>query len=425
MAPFFIRVKGFLQMTGAVIALIAVVTTGAMGQIGGIPPRGMGLREQVRYLKIEGAEASIPFRLYYIQRKPEAPEMALLNGSERLELKTKLVGDTIVADLHVFDGELHLADDGNGGLAGNYYRQSPTGVRRFVVRSYLPKQDRMAKPYKPIQEKRFAVTFSDKDGKNAYKAIGHVEDLGVKAIGTFETTTGDYRFLEGERIRDSLWLSCFDGTHAFLFTARVVGAGKSQRLTRGRFYGLGSGYEKWEGYVSKTEMLPDALSLSKPIPQAKVVVNGLDTTGMAVTLTDARFAGKAVVVQVLGTWCPNCMDETAYLAKWYGSKPSGVEVLGLAFERRNTIEWAAPRIKRLTKAYVIPYPIVLAGQASADSASAAMPFITKVAAFPTTLFLDRDHVVRYVHTGFSGPATGAAFTRWEKEFAQLVERIRN
>jgi thiol-disulfide isomerase/thioredoxin len=40
-------------------------------------------------------------------------------------------------------------------------------------------------------------------------------------------------------------------------------------------------------------------------------------------------------LQMSGTWCPNCMDETKFLASWYDqTKDRGVEILGLAYERK-------------------------------------------------------------------------------------------
>ena len=52
-----------------------------------------------------------------------------------------------------------------------------------------------------------------------------------RVTGTFLTETGDYRYLEGVVDGDSLKLSCFDGSHAFLFHAAL-----DQDSFRGRFW---------------------------------------------------------------------------------------------------------------------------------------------------------------------------------------------
>jgi hypothetical protein len=50
--------------------------------------------------------------------------------------------------------------------------------------------------------------------------------------GTFLTETGDYRYLEGMMHNGKLYLSCFDGSHAFLFIAENNGT----EITKGDFY---------------------------------------------------------------------------------------------------------------------------------------------------------------------------------------------
>jgi len=43
--------------------------------------------------------------------------------------------------------------------------------------------------------------------------------MATHAEGTFLTPVGDYRYLEGNIMNDKLYLSTFDGNHAFLFIA--------------------------------------------------------------------------------------------------------------------------------------------------------------------------------------------------------------
>jgi thiol-disulfide isomerase/thioredoxin len=58
--------------------------------------------------------------------------------------------------------------------------------------------------------------------------------------------------------------------------------------------------------------------------------------GKTVSLAGYRYKNKVVIVQILGSWCPNCMDETAYMVNYYKKYHNkGVEVVGLAYERSN------------------------------------------------------------------------------------------
>ena len=50
----------------------------------------------------------------------------------------------------------------------------------------------------------------------------------------------------------------------------------------------------------------------------------------------------------------------------------------------------------------------------------ALPRLTGVFAFPTTIWVDRAGVVRKIHAGFSGPATGAYYTELTDEFTDFT-----
>jgi len=52
-----------------------------------------------------------------------------------------------------------------------------------------------------------------------------------------------------------------------------------------------------------------------------------------------------------------------------------------------------------------------------------LPALNGIAAFPTTLFIDRKGNVRKVHTGFSGPATGKFYDEFKKEFNRLIDQL--
>ncbi len=42
-----------------------------------------------------------------------------------------------------------------------------------------------------------------------------------------------------------------------------------------------------------------------------------DLNGKLVSDTDDRFKGKVVLVNITGSWCPNCHDEAPFLAEMY------------------------------------------------------------------------------------------------------------
>jgi thiol-disulfide isomerase/thioredoxin len=141
----------------------------------------------------------------------------------------------------------------------------------------------------------------------------------------------------------------------------------------------------------------------------------------------------------MGSWCPNCMDETAYLAQLYkkytkkGIAPFDtihetnhtrqVEIIGLAYERTSDPEKAKNNIKRLKERFGVEYEILITGLTGKDKASQSLPFLNGIMAFPTTLILNKDHKVVSVYTGFNGPATGKAYEEYVFKTEKLIKSL--
>src|SRR6185436_2931856 len=83
----------------------------------------------------------------------------------------------------------------------------------------------------------------------------------------------------------------------------------------------------------------------------------------------------------------------------------------------------AQQIARLKERCGARYPILLAGPSDKEKARAAFPALEKILAFPTTVFLHRDGRVRAVHSGFSGPGTGADHAELCADFEKLVDEL--
>jgi thiol-disulfide isomerase/thioredoxin len=140
-----------------------------------------------------------------------------------------------------------------------------------------------------------------------------------------------------------------------------------------------------------------------------------------VSLSDPRFQGKVVIVTLAGSWCPNCHDEAAFLAQLYREhREKGLEVVSLMFEHFGDFAQAADATRRFRKSTGIDYVTLIAGTSDKDEAAKALPQLTGVFAFPTTIWVDRAGVVRRIHAGFSGPATGAHYTDLTSEFTEFT-----
>ena len=68
-----------------------------------------------------------------------------------------------------------------------------------------------------------------------------------------------------------------------------------------------------------------------------------DLEGRTVSLNDARFRGKVVVLAISGSWCPNCHDEAPFLEELYRQyRDQGLEVVALSFEEAEQLKTSGP-----------------------------------------------------------------------------------
>lgn len=245
------------------------------------------------------------------------------------------------------------------------------------------------------------VLFMDEDKKSKTDAIGNFVQKGNYVSGTFITPTGDYRYLDGIATDHELMLSCFDGAHAYLF---VAGATNSGDLQGDAWYGK-HGRETWLAFKNDSVQLPMEGMLSVATGTS-FNFNFPNAEGKMLSMADPQFHNKVVLVQIMGTWCPNCLDETRLLTSLYQKYHNrGLEIVALAFERSADLAVSGPLITRYAKQLNVPYPILLAGEADKKKASAALPDLDALKAYPTTVFIDRSGKIQRVQTGFSGPAT--------------------
>ncbi|MDX5346097.1 MAG: TlpA family protein disulfide reductase, partial [Hymenobacteraceae bacterium] len=284
-------------------------------------------------------------------------------------------------------------------------------------------------PAKPTfnYDGKWEVNFKNKEGKS-YNAVGIFNQKGSKLSGTFLTATGDYRYLAGEVNANQLLLSAFDGNHAYLFKAMPVVINDSltsDSTIQGEFFAGKSGYETWTAKRNEQAELPHADSLTYLKPgYERINFSFPNLEGQRVSLEDEKYQNKVVIVQLLGSWCPNCMDETAFLAPFYKkNRKKGIEVVGLGFEKSPEFEKAAARLERMKERYDIEYELLVAGTASKEAASQALPMLNQVISFPTTIFIDKKGKVRKIHTGFSGPGTGRYYDEFVQDFNQTVEKL--
>ena len=241
------RLRGIVLLTILAITLLITSCVTIPNRYEGIAPgnwRGVlfiseykelivteGRRKEVkRDVQYEDKSVYVPFNFEIATKQDGSQFVRIKNGDEFIEYGPIVIGrdirtgdDTFYVDLRPYDACLKGIFEGNKMQGYWIVRDKPNYVMSFEAR--FGQNHRFSKiPRKPSQTlfEKYQVVFSP--GTNdAYDAIGEFRQMNQKVFGTFRTETGDYRFLEGELDSNRLLLSCFDGSHAYLFHSYLAG----------------------------------------------------------------------------------------------------------------------------------------------------------------------------------------------------------
>jgi thiol-disulfide isomerase/thioredoxin len=356
------------------------------------------------------------------------PEVIFINSSEKITAKEVLLtDDSLIVKMPYFQSEFFLAiNNTQKTMTGVWKNYSKGADYKIPVKAEFGKSFRFFESSKNTSVNisgKWETTFS-LNTKDEYKAIGVFEQNGHLLNGTFLTETGDYRYLEGTVNNNKLFLSCFDGSHAFLFTADII---NNETISNGKFWSGIHHKEPWVAVKNENAKLthPDSLTFLKP-GFSKFDFRIPDTDSIVTSLNNEKYKNKAVIVQIFGSWCPNCIDETIYLAELYEKyKKSDLKIVALAFERSDSFSGAVSNVKRMKKQTGAAYDFLIAGATSKTKASEVLPMLNHVMSFPTTIFIDKKGEVRKIHTGFYGPGTGKYYQKYTGEIEAFVNRLLN
>ncbi|EMR03535.1 TlpA disulfide reductase family protein [Cesiribacter andamanensis] len=374
---------------------------------------------------IQLQEQELPFHFRLSGQLPDSLTLTLINGEEQLNAGlVRLEQDTLIMPMHIFDTEVRAALTGTDKLTG-YWKKSYEDDFRLPFRASKGETHRFettdSEPTTDLSG-RWAVQFtSESEAGKRYPAVGEFVQKGGQLTGTFLTPSGDYRYLEGNISGNTFSLSAFDGERAFLFKGQ---AQDSNRL-EGTFWSGKGRKERWTARRDSLASLPSADSLTYlKEGYERIEFSFPDLQGKQVSLEDPRYQNKVVILQLFGSWCPNCLDETRFLADWYRrNQQQDVAIIGLAYEKKGDYDYARQRVQTMVEKLNVGYDFLIAGSSDPQEAAKTLPMLNEVGIFPTTLFLDKAHRIRRIHTGFSGPGTGAAYEKWTREFEQLVREL--
>ncbi len=263
---------------------------------------------------------------------------------------------------------------------------------------------------------------SRKAGEQAWRLI--VKQSGAQVSAALLRVDGDTGALTGVWSEGKLELSHFDGARPSLVEVTPAPGGTLQLIVRG-LNGPDQSLTAYRPSDAAAMGLPDAADPSRHTsvqdPSAPFLFSFPDLSGHLVSNTDPRFHGKVLLVDVAGSWCPNCHDEAPFLQGLYRKyHRRGLEVVTLSFEEADQL--ANPvRLRAFVKDFGLEYPVLLAG--TPDELHAKLPQAVGLDAYPTTFFVGRDGRVRSVHAGFAAPATGEFNAKLKQDFSETIERL--
>lgn len=331
--------------------------------------------------------------------------------------------DSVNWRMPVFDSWFKCKRENDSVFSGTWFNNSASKPYQLKFRAEYGKP---RFPYPVVKDPprflpgKWECTFSP-GSTDSSKAIGIFKSESGIQTGTFLTETGDYRYLEGNyEGYSSFALSCFDGSHAFLFKAKRLADGT---LKGDAYYGK-FGHETWIAKRNDFFELRNPEKLTWITDSSNVNFTFTDLNGKPVSLSDPQYKGKVVIIQIMGSWCPNCMDETKWMSEVYNKYHSqGLEIIALAYERSADTAKANPNIRRVKNQFDADYTFLNTGKSGRDAASASLPFLNGIMSFPTTIYIDRSGNVRMVYTGFNGPATGQYYEKDTANALRLIQQL--
>ena len=360
-------------------------------------------------------KVEIPFT-FDLELSPADTLIHIITGEDRYKVTDiSMVEDSMFINMPLFSAKFALKLD-DGKLSGHFIRSAysmpvemvPGESNRFKV----------TQGDASLAAGRWLVSLNTRNGTR--DIIGEFEAHQGKVTGSFLTPTGDYRFFEGTvDNHNQLMISSFDGSFVRLFTAQING----DRLENVKMYSGNNSLEEGTAVRNPTVELPDAYAVTGLKKGYKTLGFSFpNMKGEAVSLKDTRFKNKVVVLQISGSWCPNCLDESRFLMEMYRKYAPKIDMLCLAFERSSNFDEAKQEAMKLVSTAGIEYDVLITAHPT-SAVQTALPELENFKSFPTTIIVDKKGEVRQIHSGFSGPGTGIHYKNFVKEFEEFIEKL--
>lgn len=369
--------------------------------------------------------------VFQLEQKREEGKTVLyvINAEEKIKITgVETAGDSMFFDMPAFESSFRVKLHNNGDMSGTYIKGTAGSTQYWPLYATANNKNRFSADSGNAKNNisgRWHVSITRANG-TIRKAVAVFEQEGNKLTGSFLTPSADYRYLDGIVTGDLLRLSSFDGDNVRLFEAKIE---NTNTISGGVFYNGYAGKETWTAAKSDSVALPQANEPTRLREgESKLDFTFKDLHDVAVSINDEKYKNKVVIIQIMGSWCASCLDETKFLSDYYKiNRSRGVEIIALAYEFTIDISRSKKSVAKFQKLFDVQYPMLITGVAAGDEKKTekTLPQLTAIRSFPTTIFIGKNGNIREIHTSFYGPGSGEYYIVSKNKFYETVDRLLN
>ena len=359
---------------------------------------------------------NIPFNFEY-----QKFGITINNGEESVFLRLNdSFKDSLRFESPFFEEYINFKKKGDS-ISGNLYNQS---LSRKIPFYAIPGLDRF--------ENNFFSENIDLNGEwriifnlsksNSYEGELIINQSNSDVISTVRTETGDYGYMQGKINYNELSISNFNGSRAYLLNGKL-----NNDTIRGDFYRGNYGYSDFIAFKDDDFKLSDPYGLtSLKRGYESFDFKFEDINGEIISSNDKKFDDKLMLVQIMGSWCSNCIDESKYLSQ-LNRKYKDISIVSIAFEYVKEKNQAINNLRKIKKNLNINYDLLIGGYGSTDKKLILekLNSLEKLISYPTLIVMDKNKIVRKIHTGFNGPATGQEYKKFKYNFEYFLNVLIN
>ena len=387
---------------------------------------------------IQGKAGEVNFGVDLQAKADGTLQATLVNATDRQPFSSAAWKDSaLTLRMDYYDGVLTAHMVSPQRMEGEYSRQTSKGVVRIPLVLVPHQEIAPGKPWTGLSlwgdwlfhwadgEGAEKTTLAKFDQEKTALANGQ-----VTVTGMIEPVSGDSGLLHGTVFKGPdgqtrFHLSRFDGIHVMALDG-VFESASSLKGQEGGIRSVSSFTAECGKHVASAadpNVLSETLTAVKD-PNEPFRFSGVDAAGKTVNQDSPEFKGKPLIIDIFGTWCPNCHDEAPVLENLYRKyHDQGLEIVGLAYEYIDDPQRDFKQIAIYREKFGITFPLLLAGTTDEGQIAKTLPQLVNFGAFPTSIYIDRSGKVHAILAGFTGPSTGEKYQQVQQRMDELTREI--